>query len=83
MMDLLPPPSDTFTGIIAMPVIRRAQDGLSSFAAALAMLQRTGGPLSSSVLVPTSTVDTSRGRVCRIDGCFLVQLATLQVFLWE
>ena len=80
MMDLLPPLSVTFTGIIAILVLQRAQ--LPSFAAALAMLQWTGGPVSSSVLVPTLTVDTSQGRVCRMSGCLLVHLATLQAFLW-
>ena len=50
MMDLLPPLTVTFSGIIAMPVLWRAEDGFSSFMSALAMLQRTGGPVSSSIL---------------------------------
>lgn len=46
MTDLLQPLTVTFNGIITILVLRRAQYGLSSFAAALAMLQRTGGPVS-------------------------------------
>ena len=79
-MDLSLPFTLTFTGITAMPVLQRSNERLATFSSVFAMLQRTWAPITSSVPKPTSVVDAWRGRVCKMDGCFLVQLAILQVF---
>ena len=78
--DLSLPFTLTLTGITAMPVLQRSNERLATFSSVFAMLQRTWAPISSSVPTPTSVVDGLRGRVCKMDGCFLVQLAILQVF---
>ena len=68
-----------FNYFMAIPVLQRLNERLATFSSLFAMLQRTWALISSSVPTPTSVVDAWRGLVCKMDECFLVQLAIFSV----